>query len=85
VDLSDGAQLRKLFLQLLERQGKPWHRERIRALWETMGTADNPADGTIDAAMNKLSGRLKPLGVRVRSARGRGWQLLDINQGTDRS
>jgi hypothetical protein len=87
VDLSDGAQLRKLFLKLLEFRGEPWHRDRIRALWGTMGTADNPENGTIDAAMSKLSGRLKRLGVMVRAARDpQGWQLLEVNsQGANRS
>jgi hypothetical protein len=86
VDLSGGAQLWRLLLKLLEFRGEPWHRERIRAVWETMGTAANPEAGTIDAAMSKLNGRLRTLGVMVRAARGRGWQLLDINrQGVGRS
>jgi DNA-binding response OmpR family regulator len=50
-------------------------RSQLRLVWENIGLAANPEDGTINAAISDLRKELEPLSLKIANCRGTGWML----------
>jgi hypothetical protein len=71
-----GQRLRWALLERLYRsRGVFCHRSELRLVWENIGLAANPEDGTINAAISDLRKALEPLSLTIDCRRGTGWRL----------
>ena len=65
--------------RLVREQETPLSREAIEGIWASLGLADTPERGTVDAAVSKVRKLLEPLRVGVLATRKLGWRLVSVD------